>query len=290
MKTLKIAYISDEHLDFFVKERDPNREKFDSEIDRYIEHVLKPEKADILICAGDISHYNNLTKLYFKKLKKYFNYIVFVHGNHDLYLVSDSQKYKYKKDSFNRLQELRDFADTEDNIYFLEGDVIEIQGLKIGGLANWYNLPTQGHISQWIEYMNDPKLIIEGAEPRHICYSYSVHEIIPTFDTQKFRKEVEKQWDNIEKQKCDILVTHICPVIIPDNVMNPRFLGNKNNIFFMTDDLQRVKNTNAEIVIYGHNHESKEWDFEDINFKSNAVGYPKEYSGQGLKYFDFILD
>jgi predicted phosphodiesterase len=287
MKELKIGIISDEHLDFYIK---ANSNHLERDINKYIKTVLKPEKGDILLCTGDISHYNNMTKIYLKKMTEYYNNVVFVHGNHDLYLVSESQKKKYNKQSFNRLAELREFSDNERCIHFLEGSVISINGLEIGGLANWYNLPTPGLIAQWKEVMNDSNLIMEGSEPNHISYGYGAYEKIPSFDTQKFREEIEKQWDNLKNSGgCDILLTHICPIIIPDEHLLSCHVGSKNNIFYMTDDIQRVKDTECSIVVYGHNHQIKEWTLEDIEFKTNAIGYPMEYVGNGIKHFKITL-
>ena len=279
MKSLKIGYISDEHIDFYVKTGTKN-----DKIRKYIEGILKPEGGDILLCAGDISHYNNQTKFYLKEMTKYYNNVVFVHGNHDMYLVSEGQKKKFKKDSFKRLEDLREFAFNEPNIHFLEGSVVSIDGLKIGGLSNWYDLPSPGYIQQWKEVMNDSNLILEGSEPTALSFSYFEKSV--SFDTQKFRKDIEKQWDEIEK--CDILLTHICPVIIPDEHLSV-YVNDRNNIFFMTDDIDRVKKTNCEIVVYGHNHQNETWDYEDIEFKTNAIGYPVEHSGNSIKHFNFVI-
>jgi predicted phosphodiesterase len=289
MKTFKIGYISDEHLDFYIKEKNSQSPKFQKEMERYVKDILKPEGGDILLCSGDISHYNQQTKAYLKIMTKYYNNVIFVHGNHDLYLVSSTQEEKYNKHSFFRLQDLRDFANSEPFIHFLEGDIINIDGLRIGGLANWYNLPTPGLIQQWRENMNDSNLILEGAKPSYIKYGYGSYEKIPSFDTQAFRNKIEDQWNNLENDKCDIILTHICPAIIPNEYLLSYHVDEANNIFYMSDDLEKVKNTGAEIVIYGHNHQIKEWEFEGIEFKTNAVGYPMEYVGNNIKHFDFVL-
>ena len=290
MKTLKIGYISDEHLDFYIKEKNPNSPKLKRLIQNYITQILKPEGGDILLCAGDISHYNEQTKVYLKEMTKYYNNVIFVHGNHDLYLVSERQKQKYNKQSFARLEELREFADSEPCIHFLEGSSITVDGLTIGGLANWYNLPTPGLIAQWKEVMNDSNLIMEGSEPSHINYGYGAYEKIPSFDTQEFRKEIEKQWDNLKDTGgCDILLTHICPVIIPDEHLLSYHVDDGNNIFYMTDDLQRVKDLGCTTVVYGHNHQIKKWEIHGLDFKTNTIGYPMEYVGNNIKHFDFVL-
>jgi hypothetical protein len=56
----------------------------------------------------------------------------------------------------------------------------------------------------------------------------------------------------------------------------------------MTNDLRRVKKVNPKIVVYGHNHQVKEWFYEGIKFKANAVGYPGEYIGNNIKHFKIL--
>ena len=270
-----ISFFSDEHLDFFISKES----KMEKQIDSYIDNITEDISRDILILSGDISHYNRMTKMYLQKMSERFNDVVFVHGNHDLYLVNETQAKKYNYDSFQRLDEIREFTKTIKNLHLLEGNVISINGLKIGGLSNWYDLPTDGYITQWNQVLNDSNYIMEGKKP--IKYNYGYYsESFSAFDTQRFRKEIEKQWDRLED--IDILVTHICPSIIPDEILG-RFVNDRNNIFYMTDDFDRVKNTGAKIVIYGHNHGCNEWTKDNVKFFTNASGYPHENNNLKIK-------
>lgn len=55
---MKIAYISDLHLDFYIQ---PHA-SWERKMPRLLEELLPTEKADVLIIAGDLSHYNSQTK------------------------------------------------------------------------------------------------------------------------------------------------------------------------------------------------------------------------------------
>jgi predicted phosphodiesterase len=76
---MKIGYISDLHIDFYVAFNKSHLLK------KFIES-LNPEFYDLLIIAGDIGHYNQQNILFLNYFKEYSNKIIAVIGNHDLYL------------------------------------------------------------------------------------------------------------------------------------------------------------------------------------------------------------
>ena len=129
MKRLKIGYISDLHIDFFVSQKDRNR--LQKPIGNYITQIMKPEKSDVLILAGDLSHYNQQLFELLEQLKEYTNDIFVVHGNHDLYLVSNSQRDRYNLQSENRLKEIQEYCDNDPRLHYLDGNVVNINGIKI---------------------------------------------------------------------------------------------------------------------------------------------------------------
>jgi len=260
------------------------------EIKQYIEKLLIPEGGDILLSCGDVGHYFEQNKEYYTQMLEHYTHIFVVPGNHDLYLVNSSQKHKYDYTSENRLIEMRDWCNTQSNIHFMEGQVISIDGLKIGGYGNWYDLPYDDDIELWKNVMNDSNLIMTEKEPYKISYGYGGQIKHTTFDTQAYRKVNEGYLDNIVKEKCDILMCHIIPSLIPDHLKFSGHVGEDANIFYETDDLDKVKQTEAEIVVYGHNHENKEWELDGIEFKTNAVAYPNEYGFKGIQHFTFVKE
>jgi len=287
MKEFKIGYISDEHLDFRCFDKNPQSPKFKKQIKKFIDEKLKPEGGDILLSGGDTSHYNEQTKEYLTQMLEYYNTIFLTDGNHDRYLINATQQDKYNFTSDNRVQEMIDWCATQENIHFLDGDVVDIDGLKIGGLGNWYDLPTEGLKAQWSEIMNDSNLIMTNHKPHHVSYGYGASMKLPTFDTQAHRKHQEKNMDNIIKEQCDILLTHIIPCIIPDEHLFSGHVGDGNNIFYMSDDIEQVKKTGAEIVVYGHNHTVKQFELDGIHFVTNAVAYPNEEGAKKIEHFIF---
>jgi len=286
-REFKIGHISDLHLDFYISQKDPKR--LEAPIRNYISKILKPEKYDILLLAGDLTHYNQQLFELLTQLKEFANHIMLVPGNHDLYLVNNSQKDKYNLQSENRLDEIRDWCSNEITIYFLEGQVINIDGLKIGGYGNWYDLPTNGLKYQWNEVMNDSNLIYGGSEQSIIMYGYGAVEKQSNWDTQKYRAKNEEYLQNIINERCHILLTHIIPCIRPDSEREFERVGDRNRIFYETDDIDKVKESECEVIVFGHTHEISDFDYEGINFISNGVGYPTEYKNNGIESFNFII-
>lgn len=274
---MKIGYVSDTHMDFFIKN---NVDK----VPAYIVSTLNPQGGDVLIVAGDISHYNDQIKKFLKTMTAFYNHIIFTFGNHELYLVSESQKKKYKKDSFNRIRELEDWVAEETNIYMLNGNTVTIDGITFGGLPHWYDLPTQGHLDLWNKEINDSNLIYEGKEHIKVDFGY-YSEKISTFNTQSFRKEQEEKFSKL--RDIDVLVTHICPSIIPEqNTFHGYHDDSGSDLFYMTDDFKRVKQTGAKYVVYGHNHTETKWERDGVKFLTNSIGYPSEWKGNNIKYFN----
>ena len=290
MKTISINFVSDEHLDFYIGHPTGNKDKDRKRVRFFVESRLQPSKGDVFITAGDQGHYNSDIKIYLDIMKEYYEHVIIVPGNHNLYLISNSQRDKYNLQSENRLKEIQEYCDNDPVLHYLDGNVVNINGIKIGGYGNWYNLPTNGLIAQWNDVMNDSNLIYGGTEHNVIQYGYGAYEKYSNWDTQAFRKTQEESLQRIVDEKCDILVTHMCPSIIPDEYLDSYHVDSRNNIFYATDDFHEVKKTECSLVIYGHNHQIAEWSQEGIDFKTNAVGYPMEYQGNGIQYFDFIKD
>ncbi|MEO1928512.1 MAG: metallophosphoesterase [Nautiliaceae bacterium] len=164
---MKIGYKSDIHLDFWIG--GANNE---NKIERFVKKILSPKEMDVLIIAGDLGHYNYQNFLLLKVLKKWTKKILFVLGNHDFYLVSNSQKNRYKT-SFKRIKEFKEMVSSLEDVYLLDGEMIEIGGVKFFGANSWYDFSVALKKRYSLEYirktwegiMNDAKKIIPKIEP-----------------------------------------------------------------------------------------------------------------------------
>lgn len=64
MNKIKVSYISDLHLDFYIN---PIKNK-EIHYLNFIENFFKNDDAEILVIAGDIGHYNNQNIMFLKIL------------------------------------------------------------------------------------------------------------------------------------------------------------------------------------------------------------------------------
>lgn len=169
-----------------------------------------------------------------------------------MYLVNNNQSKKYNS-SFKRIEELKILCN-KNNIIFLDGDVIEINGVIIGGLPGWYNLPNDSDIYLWKSSMNDSRLI-------------------KSFNTQEYFHSQVKKLENI---KADILISHVACAKIPNEFLERKYMGDPCNIFYHSDTLELLKNTGCKYHIFGHVHDTYNYVSNNINFVCNPLGYPSE--------------
>ncbi len=265
--------LSDLHLDFYIKNKDPSTNKIQKQVDAFVESILPEKIGDALVIAGDTSHYNNQTKVLLKSLKKIYKYIFLVPGNHDMYAISRTINEKYSYNFWNRLNELKSICE-EVGVYYLDGNVVEVDGVKFGGCGGWYDLPTNSDREMWRRVLNDSNLIYEGP-PINIPYSYG-RPTNNTFDTQVYYEDQLQKLRKVAEEGCDVLINHICQDIPPDYALPPEYRGDPTNMFYYVDNFDLIKQSNCEYYIYGHTHNFQEYLKENINFLCNPKGYPHE--------------
>lgn len=279
MNNLKIDYISDLHVDFWVTQTNPQHKQFSSQIANLLQIILPEELSkvgDVLIIAGDLGHYNLQTKYLLKELKKVYKDIIVTWGNHDLYLLSNRSISNYKAKSENRLFELKEFC-RELEIHYLDGQVITIDGVKFGGTGSWYDLPTPEKIQRWKNVMNDSRKIYNG----YAIQPYGMYQNYPqpstNWDTQKFWLNEKTKLEKIAKEGCDVFISHVGLVYPPDKELKPMYVGNEDNIFYYTDNLHLLKESSCKVHIHGHTHNNLNYEKDGIKILCNPLGYKSEY-------------
>jgi len=261
-KNLTVDVTSDVHIDSWIGITIPEfrQEKL---IHKLIKVSLPDEPSDVIIVAGDIGHYNKQNILFLKSLRKYYKKVLWVHGNHDMWIVSEKMAKKYNYDSFNKLNELIELSEKENGIHYLNGDTIEIDGHTIGGTAMWFN---NDYAKKWWSkikwtlwhdkaiirkvwgesdetclelyryYMKDARLVVKDNKPL---------DYLEYFDEQK------KLLEQIHK-KCDVIITHVGPdwsVIRPIWYQPP-------TTFFWFDGKRFLNELKKDAMwVYGHTHD-----------------------------------
>lgn len=282
---MKIDFLSDLHIDFWIKENDYTSAKFDKQIKQFIDIIL-PEKdslGEVLIIPGDLSHYNIQTKCVLLELKKYYSDIIITFGNHDLYLVSNSQVAKYRADSLNRIKELKEMCH-EIDVHFLDGQVIIINEVKFGGTGSWYNLPEKEHIELWKDVMNDSRRIYAGYKPQAYGMYQMYSQPSTNWNTQKFWESEKEKLQKIAEEGCDVFITHIGlnePTL--EEGMNKKYINDPNNIFYNTNNIEMLKKSGCKLHIHGHTHEQLDYVKDNIRIVCCPLGYPSENSYAVIK-------
>lgn len=241
---MKINYTSDIHADLwvpFVK----NQKKYEERIRLFAKETIPKTKDryDLLIIAGDIANSNIVIKWVLEEYAAVYKKIFYVFGNHEYYLDSKSQSSKYKRNSKNRINELKSIVEKIENVEIMEHfEEKEWNGKKIVGDTNWYDRENQ-------------EILINTKEHRDWSN-------IKGIDLGSYRN---KSLENFEKLKdVDLIVTHLPPY--PTRAREDYYQIYCNEIDFARKNKW----------IFGHTHENIKEIKNETLFVSSAIGYKDE--------------
>lgn len=298
---MKFAIMGDTHFDFYFSSDSSSISErlFHLKIGHYLENA----GADVLVIAGDLGHYNAQNIQVLRLLKQYVKRIIVTFGNHDYYLISKSVVNKYQwgtgrlSGSRERVAEMKAMIENEDCIDYVDGNVVEIDGIRIGGATGWYDgsllydnrKKTDEIQAIWEKDMNDANLIHPTAK-RGAKFD-------DLFNEQKHRIDAVYQ-------NCDIMVSHVSPLSewkqfvemygAPDVT---QMYGNiKSDAlddvrgFYCFDGKEYLENGSMTHWIFGHTHRNfsriyERKDGRSIEIHCNSIGYPnkKEKAQEGFE-------
>jgi len=288
---MKVDFISDLHIDFWVKERNPESPKLLKQIKKYCE-MIDAKGGELLLIAGDLGHYFTQDSQFLLYMKTLYKNVIFVRGNHDMYLVSGKQQMKYEYDWKKRMQEYKDFC-KENDIYYLDGETVEINGYKFAGIGmswdkSFYETKEKRIVKDqevkefYNNTMNDSRLIFNESDNYYIPLAYGGKYWHSKFDPfEYFQQEMEK----LKKiEKVDLVVSHYAPI-------NPYSEDNEykdelSSTFYMFDGIEEAKRIDPKYWVFGHMHKSVDINVENINFLCNPLGYPDENTYTTVKTID----
>jgi Icc-related predicted phosphoesterase len=290
MKKLNIDYISDIHLDFWISEQDTNSPKFKKRLEAFVKIILPETPSTVLILAGDQGHYFKQDKEFLLELLKTYTKILLVPGNHDMYLVSKKAQNKYKLESQNRIDEVKEFCYDTPGLYYLDGKVVEIDGFSFGGLGMWHD-DSYGKLlgyssdevyENWKQVMNDSNLIFKDSKSNYSYdYGYGSREKVVSFDPRiKFKEEMKKLKDIEEVLSPDVMITHYGPIIPPNLADDYKNITTSHYYF---DGSNFIFNNKPKLWIHGHTHTQYNFMYRDTNIVTNPLGYPSENTYTTIK-------
>jgi predicted phosphodiesterase len=261
--------ISDTHLDLWIKP-DSNPKSHQSKIDKFIDGLIPAEPSEVLVIAGDLGHYNKQNVLMLMSLKRVYSHILFVFGNHDLYLVSGKVREKYAYNSLNRRAEMKTLAGEVDGVICLDGTSITLDGVTFGGTGMWYDFSyglheLHMHIDHirrvWKSSMNDSRLI----------------HTLPSFE-----EELTKLESIFEAS--DVIVTHVGPdwsKLTGKNRYDPL------TSFYYFDGSSLLSRAQGKTWCFGHTHDHYSYEKNGCYLVNNALGYPGEKRQMQIQTIEF---
>lgn len=244
---MKIDYISDLHLDFH-KYNVNNLRKWEKETKDFVKSLIKEDKGDVLVIAGDISHYNIQSKWAIEQFSKEYEFVIFVLGNHDYYLVSNTQKKKYGN-SLNRVLELKELVKDISNVKLLDRfEIFNYKGTTFCGSTNWYSLIEEEEYKFFKKESNDSKLISGFDIKRRSAFENFSRELLGDLEI-------------------DVLITHV-----PCQIINTHLEFGNTYCYY-----NEINNIKAKHIIFGHCHEQEKYNYVNSTVYMNALGYDNEW-------------
>ena len=241
---MKIQVVSDTHLEFH---KDHGKSYIDS---------LCPDKAELLIIAGD---WGSSSRDIFKtitEVAKRFQQVIYVPGNHDHY---------------HRVP-----AATEKMLCKLQTKVSNLHILN----PTPNGLPFKTVINGWTFY-GAPLWFAD--DPLNAIYKkdYADFEHIPEFEPWVYEQNElhVNMLKNIalEEGKC-VVITHFLPT---RKSVSPQYAHSNTNRFFVCDAVEEVFFTRRPTFwIHGHTHDSKFYRYENTQVVCNPFGYPHRLNPQ----------
>lgn len=264
---MQIDILSDLHLDFYLSPKNKTNE--DDIFDLFNPIFCRQNRTlgDVLVIAGDIGHYNEQNIDALKLIQKiFYKYIICVLGNHDYYIIDEDASNKFQSNSFNRIQQMRDFINNEKNMFCLDGNIVEIEGIKFGGCDGWYD---GSYVSKYWKNQSIPTVATwKNQMPMDYKFIKGTSSYINIFEIEKVK--IEKIYKD-----CDLMITHINPSIL-DEHQSKRFSKESTNGYFCFDGANYLKHGTMKYWIFGHSHDEIEYDYENVTCICHPLGNPQE--------------
>lgn len=252
---MKIDYISDLHMGFVIGNKRNSQEKVRRKVSDYVLSTLPDGLGDVLVLAGDVDEYNTNVLYTLEEYAKVYPKVFYVFGNHDLYLMSQNQRNKYKNKSRNRQEELKEMVNESiysHKITVLDNTVEEYLGVTFAGTMLWYTLPLEFDKVWWKENSNDSRKIY----PTFIDYSEERHQ------------EDLEFYQSLESVNVDVLITHVPPIHMNDK---HRPSASYHNVAISQLGLY------ARHWVCGHQHVRTVKKVNDTLIYNNSAGYVGEF-------------
>ena len=209
---------------------------------------------DVLLLGGDISDSVPLLVSCLNTLAARFARVLYVPGNHDLWVVRDGI-HRTSIDKFHQLQDVIKSCGASMQLF-------HYNGLSVVPLLSWYDYsfgqPTQELREQWMDY--------------HAC-RWPGHFTMP--DIAEYFLQLNT--DALDTANDTVIsFSHFLPRID----LMPSYIPEKRRILYPILGSSRleaqVRRLKPAIHVYGHSHVNRSVTIDGISYINNAFGYPQE--------------
>lgn len=252
---MKIRLMSDLHLEFFAKRDYKKFGIVSTDADR---------EETVLVLAGDIctisSSMHERYEHFLQTVSKQFHSVILVPGNHEYYMnVVETV-----------LDALRLLGTQIDNLYVMENDWVEINGIEFIGATLWTDLKKRDPLVMAYAQMdmNDYRCIQRRTEIPEYCRP------LKPDDTVNFhRRSVAFIQERLEKTTCEktVVVTHHLPSY--DLVSDFRKNNHPLNHAYFSDLDWLIHDYKPVYWLCGHSHDSMDVMIGETRCVLNPHGY-----------------
>lgn len=253
-----LRLFSDMHLDMYVSK------KFKPENLWYPE-PLPEDKDTVLVLAGDIWHakkpfsFNNFS--WMKEVSSRFKYVFVVLGNHDFW----SGQYPKEYANFNRYVKESGLV----NVFLLQNTQIVMGKYKFLGTTFWVNYANNPEFMDKAREYSDYRYI-RYEDPR---YRGVFKKLVPKNIVEAHNRDRNYIFENAKKdypeQNLWIITHHPPSFALVDDPALTEFFASVS----ATDYDDWIKNSDIDVWMHGHNHQSGEAVVGNTKIIANTVGY-----------------
>ncbi len=212
--------------------------------------------------------------------------------------LSSNKLIKEYKNYINKINDIKQFC-KEVNVEFLDGNIIEYEGLKIGGNTMWYdnsyfknkNYDDISLFQLWRNLSNDSTNIkgldysYELNQDYYIYNNYGTKQKIISFNPFKFFEQEKNKMINIIKE-CDIYISHVPPYIPEELLKDLKY--NKDILSFYLFDGKDFIDDKKRLWFFGHIHNNFDFIFKNTHFLSNPLGYKNKHKNNNYNQIKVI--
>lgn len=277
--TKKIAYCSDLHLDFFFKERSNIQRALDYNFSKYFQDI----DSDTLIIAGDTSHFTpEYETECILELKQWLNLknVITVNGNHSGYRLTKQLQQRFANGL--QLMAFRTDLYNQNGIHALEGNYVEIDGVRIGGCDSFYDGTIYYRMNQ--AWMYGTSGTLEDYWKRTMNDSKNM-KLDSFWEYAKQQKDLLRRL----KDQVDVMVTHVNPCA--DDVAFPKMYKNDmTNAFYSFDFEEEIMlDDRLRYWIFGHTHTPYKYSLGNVSLVTSPRGYPNEVYNKTIDHLEVVV-